>query len=101
MADKSLCANIVHYSSSRCHRVSRSVMAVAVHALVQAVDMAMIVRDSLCKLLHRIVEMVAYINSSSLFNGFIKNSLTAERRFQIDVLTLKRTYEKEFLRRID
>lgn len=38
-------ANLVHYGSSRCKRVARSVMAAALHALVYGFDQAFIVRD--------------------------------------------------------
>lgn len=38
MADRERCDNIVYYASSRCHNVSRYVMAPEVHVLVHAVD---------------------------------------------------------------
>lgn len=38
MAGEQRRANIFHYASKRCHRVSRSAMAAEVHALVHAFD---------------------------------------------------------------
>lgn len=43
MTDRELRANIVHYGSGRCHRVTRSVMAAEVHALLHAVHISMLI----------------------------------------------------------
>lgn len=100
MADENRTANIVHYGSCRCHRVTRSVMASEVHALIHAVDIGMIVRDALNELLNRNVEMEAFVDSRTLFNVVTKNSNTAERRLQIDIFALRESYKNGELKRI-
>lgn len=85
MADKERRINIVQYGSCRRHRVSRSIMAAGVHALVLAVDMGLDITETLSKLLSREVELETYIDSLTEFNVVTKNSNLAERRLQIDV----------------
>lgn len=53
LAHKSGCPNIVHDVSSRCHRVSVSVIIAEVLAISYAVDMEMVVTKALSELLHR------------------------------------------------
>lgn len=73
-------ANIVHYGSSRCGRVTRSVMVAETHAVIHAVDVGMLIRDVLKKLLGQSSEMEAYVYSGTLLDALTKNSKTAERR---------------------
>lgn len=101
MMDKSGSAYTVHYASSQCHHVLRSLMAAQVHVLVLALDMGMVVVEPLSELLHLNVEMEACVDSRTLFNFVTGNSNTAERRIQIDALALKESYKKERLWCID
>lgn len=47
MDDKKPNASIVHYRSSRCHRITLSVIAAKVHAITPAVDIGMILPSTL------------------------------------------------------
>ena len=72
----------------------RSVMAAKVHALVLGFDYAYVIREAVEEPLGRRVEIEAYVDSRTLFNVIAKDSPTAERRFQIDVLALRESYQK-------
>lgn len=58
--------NIVHYGSSRCHRVTCSVMAAEVHTLVHAFDHWYVICKSLEKLKKRRFEIGAFADSRIL-----------------------------------
>lgn len=80
MLDKERFANIINYSSCSCHRASRSVIATEVHALVHAVDMGMLIKETISKVMSQEIAMEAYVDSGALFNIITRNSSTAERR---------------------
>lgn len=61
-------ANIVLYGSSRCHRLSRSVIAAEVHPLVRTSDPAYMAYETLEELQGRQVTVEAFISSRTLFN---------------------------------
>lgn len=92
MADKERCANNINYSSCRCHRVSRMVMAAEVHALIHAVEIGMLMKEILGELMNWEIKMEAYVESRTLFKVIAKNSSTAEHCLQIDVFSLKENY---------
>lgn len=94
MAGDECRANIVHYGSKLCHRVSRSVTTAEVHAPVHGFDVAFFIRQTHAELLCREKDLEAYIDSKTLFRMVAKDENTAERRFQIDVFVLKESYRK-------
>lgn len=79
MADNVRCANIVHYVSNRCHRLTRSVMAAEGYVLIYAVDVGALIRDVLNEHLGRDIDMESYVDSRTLFNIVTKSSKTAKR----------------------
>lgn len=87
-------AYIDHYGFNRCHRLSRSIMAAEVHALVHAFDNGFVVQEVLEELLGRRVELEAFVDSRTLFNVIANNSCTAERRLQIYMCTLREAFRK-------
>lgn len=94
MTDWQRRANIVHYRSSRCHRVSSSVMAAEVHARVHAFDYGNVICQALVELLRHIIEIEAFVDSCTLFNFVAKNSSTAERWPQINIFALRESHRK-------
>lgn len=98
MAYEERSANILHYGSSQCRRATRSVMAAIVHAFIHAVDMGVIVPDTLNELLDGSADIEAFVDSRLLFRGVTKNSNTAVRRLQIDKFVLRKSYKNGELR---
>lgn len=94
MVGKEICANTIQYSSCRCHRVSRLVTADKVHAFVHATELGTLARETLSQLINRAVEMKAYVDSRTLSNIISKKMGSVEYHWQIDVFTLKKTYQK-------
>lgn len=88
MVDDRNHVDVVHYGSSRCRKVSRSVVGVEVYALVHAFDHAYMVHKTLEELLGRQVTLEAFASSRTLFNVIAKDSETVEQRLQIDVCAL-------------
>lgn len=85
-------ANIVHYGSSRCRRVTRSVMASELHSLTMGFDNAYVVQHLLMEITGRLLEIEAYIDSKTVFDVVAKQGRTGEKRLAIDVSALRESY---------
>lgn len=97
--DKDMNANIVHYGSSRCKRVARSVMAAEIHGLTYGWDNAYIGKTMLEEILGKEIKIDVYVDSKTLFNIITKYSTTMEKRLQIDVAAIRESAERRELNR--
>ena len=97
--DKQRC-NVLHYGSNKCQRIARSVMAAEIQALMLGFDYAFYVRDLLEEILGRSFKIEAMIDSKTVFNVVAKDGKTTERRLQIDILSLRESYDNGELNRI-
>lgn len=88
LVDKYNCANIVHYGSLRSPRVTRSVMAAELIALVVGFDHAFWVRKMVSEILGRRAEIMAAVDSKTVFDTVMRLSSTLEKRLQIDAYAL-------------
>lgn len=85
-------ANIVHYASQRCKRVTRSVMASELHALVAGFDAAFWLCDLVNQILGRDIPIEAYVDSKTVFDVVAKDGVTTEKRLEIDIHALREAY---------
>lgn len=75
-------------------------MAAELRALVNAIDHAYMVRETLEKLPGDHIALGAFVNKRTLFNVTAKDSGTAEQRLQIDICPLRKSYRKGELKRL-
>ena len=94
LADKNNCANILTWGSSVCKRVTRSVMAAELFALIYGFDHSFTVRDALHQTTGQLIPIYAFGDSRTVFNVIAKQSSTTEKRLQIDVNALRESYRK-------
>ena len=108
-------ANIVHYSSQKSKRVTRSALAAELYAMMNGFDTAAALKVSLDQLdlnedaaakrygtavagsddLPRAaVPMVIYTDSRSLYDGLVSLNTTTEKRLLIDLHLLRQAYER-------
>lgn len=83
MTDKTGTANLIHFESNRCKRVTRSVMAAEIHALVLSFDYAYIIKHMIGELLNMYIPLQAYMYSRTVFDVIAKDGKPSERRLQI------------------
>ena len=98
LKDGTNAANIVHYGSSRCQRVTCSVMASEIHGLLYGFDQAYVAQQILQETLDVPIPIDAYVDSKTLFNVIAKQSSTTEKRLQIDICSLKESHARNELR---
>lgn len=98
LVDKHNNANIVHYGSARCRRVTRSVLAAEVHGLVYGFDSAIVAKNMLEEILGKQLRIYGIVDSRTLLNIVVKSSRTLEKRLQIDVFALRESHLRGELR---
>lgn len=98
LADASNNANIIHYGSMCCKRVTRSVMAAELLALVHGFDNAYLAQHILQEILDQDIPIDGFVDSRTVFNVVAKSSATLEKRLQIDVNSLRESHGKGELR---
>ena len=86
--------NVVHWSSSKCRRVTKSVLAAELYALVLGFDVASCVKATIDHITGKQVPLVLCTDSRSVFNAVTKLGTTAEKQLMIDVAMLRQSYER-------
>ncbi|KAL2277541.1 hypothetical protein FJTKL_15374 [Diaporthe vaccinii] len=99
-----ICGNIVHWSSTKCKRVTRSVLASEIYGMVNGFDMGVVlattVRQVTTCLEMPTVPLIICTDSYSLYECLVKLGTTKEKRLMIDVMALRQSYERREIHEI-
>lgn len=93
IADAKNNANIIHYSSFKSKRVTRSVIAADLYALAHAFDIGSTICQTITVLYGKPRPMTVYTDSKRLYDGILGANATAEKRLLIDLSLLRQAYE--------
>ena len=94
LADNTNKANVIHWSSVKCKRVTRSVLASELYALAHGFDMSFAMKSTIDAIMGKAIPMVICTDSKSLFDCITKLGTTQEKRLMIDILCLREAYER-------
>src|SRR5271155_1799902 len=94
LADASNKANIVHWSSVKCKRVTRSVLASELYGMAHGFDIGAAIKSTLDKVLQANLPLVLCTDSKSLYDCLVRLGTTQEKRLMIDVMCLRQAYER-------
>lgn len=90
--------NMIHCSSLKCKRVTRSVLASETYAFVVGFDMAIAICSTLNMIMERLglsrIPLVICTDSYSVYDLLVKLSTTSEKRLMIDIMALRQSYER-------
>lgn len=92
--------NIIHWSSKKCRRVTRSVTASELFGLVEGFDTGSCIKATQDQLYGRQIPLVICTDSKSVFEAITKLGTTAEKRLMIDIAMLRQSYERRELAEI-
>jgi hypothetical protein len=87
-------ANILHWSSTKCKRVTRSVLASELYAMAHGFDIGASVKSTIDKMLGIDLPLVLCTDSKSLYECLVKLGTTQEKRLMIDIMCLRQAYER-------
>eukprot|EP00171_Calliarthron_tuberculosum_P004960 IDg4960t1 len=94
LVDSNGFANIIHYASVKSKRVTRSVLAAELYAMVHGYDSAATLQLSLSAIFRRRLAVRIYTDSRSLYDSVTRLSSTREKRLLIDLSLLREAFEK-------
>lgn len=94
LADAKGRANIIHWSSTKCKRVTRSVLASELYGMAHGFDMGASVKSTVDLILQINLPLVLCTDSKSLYQCLVKLGTTQEKRLIIDVMCLRQAYER-------
>lgn len=94
LADKVSRANIIHWSSTKCKRITRSVLAAELYAMVHGFDSGATIKSTLEKILGIRITFIIFTDSKSLYECLVKLGTIREKRLMIDLMCLCQSYER-------
>jgi len=94
LADATKKANIVHWSSVKCKRVTRSVLASELYGTTHGFDISLAIKSTVDKILQINLPLVLCTDSKSLYDCLVRLGTTQEKRLMIDVMCLRQAYER-------
>ena len=94
LADSENRANVIHWSSVKCKRITRSVLASELYGMTNGFDIGASLKATIDKILQIDVPLVLCTDSKSLYECLVKLGTTQEKRLMIDVLCLRQSYER-------
>jgi hypothetical protein len=99
--DFTIYGNLIHWSSTKSKRVTRSVLASEIYGMVSGVDMAIAIGTTLKMITDRLelpaIPTIVCTDSYSLYECLVKLGTTKEKRLMIDIMALRQSYERREL----
>ncbi|RAL58503.1 hypothetical protein DID88_004007 [Monilinia fructigena] len=95
LMDKHNNANIIHWTSIKCKRITRSVLASELYALVLGFDVGAAIKGTVNAILKlkKPIPLILCTDSKSLYDLLTKLGTSAEKRLLIDIMALRQCYE--------
>src|SRR5580692_7050629 len=94
LADKDNKANILHWSSTKCKRVTRSTLASELYGMANGFDVGAAIKGTIEKVMKlESLPLILCTDSKSLYECLVKLGTTHEKRLMVDIMCLRQSYE--------
>jgi hypothetical protein len=97
LSDATKKANIIHWSSVKCKRVTRSVLASELYGMTHGFDISTAIKSSVDKILQINLPLIQVTDSKSLYDCLVRLGTMQEKRLMIDVMCLRQAYERRLI----
>ena len=87
-------ANIIYWSSTKCKRVTRSVLAAELYRMAHDFNITAAVKSTIDKILSITILLILCTDLKSLFNCLVRLSTTQEKCLMVDIMCLHQAYER-------
>ncbi|RFU27594.1 hypothetical protein B7463_g8735, partial [Scytalidium lignicola] len=94
LADRKGNVNTLHWTSVKCKRVIRSVLASELYGMAYGFDMGAAIKSTIEGILEIDFPLVICTDSRSLYDCLVKLGTTQEKWLMIDVMCLRQAYER-------
>lgn len=94
LADAHNRCNIIQWSSVKCRRITRSVLASELYAMANGFDAACIIKNTTDNIFNRPTPLIICIDSFSLYECLVKLGTIREKRLMIDISAIRQAYER-------
>jgi hypothetical protein len=94
LADRNNMANTIHWSSIKCKRVTRSVLASELYAMAHGFDIGAAIKSTIEAISGTRLPLVLCTDSKSLYECLVKLGTTQEKRLMVDLMCLRQAYER-------
>src|ERR1043166_668365 len=89
--------NIIHWTSAKCKRVVRSVLAAELYTIAHGFDLAIAMKATIDAILEQPMPLAIYTDSKSLYDSLVSLNTVTEKRLLIDLRVLHESYERREL----
>jgi hypothetical protein len=86
--------NIIHWFSIKCKRVTRSVLAIELFAMIHDFDVDFVLKVILTKMIDILFSLILIIDSKSIYDCLMRLKIIVEKRLMINVMILRQCYER-------
>ncbi len=94
-------ANIIHWFSTKCKRVIRSVLTTKLYAMTHEFDADSVIKSIIQRILNIFfLSMILLTDSRSLYDCLVKLEITSKKRLMIDLMCLRQFYERRKITKI-
>jgi len=97
LVDAANSANVIHWSSTKCKRVTRSVLASKLYAMTAGFDTGAVLKATTEQILGIDIPLIICTDSNSLYQCLVRLGTTQEKRLMIDVMCLRQAYENRVI----
>ena len=100
LADKNNNTNIIHWSSIKCKRVTRSVLASELYGIAHSFDHGAVIKATIKNITRTSIPLILCTDSKSLYDCLVKLGTTQEKRLMVDLMCLRQSYERRIIAEI-
>ena len=87
--------NFIHWSSTKCKKVTRNVLTAKFFAMTQRFDVASMLKSFIEKMLQIFFSMIICTDFKSLYDCFVRLGSIIEKRLMVDIMCLRKFYERK------
>ena len=92
--------NIVHWSSVKCKRVTRSVLASELYTIAYGFDIGAAIKATVELQLNISLPLTLCTDSKLIYKCLIKLGTTQEKRFMINIMCLRQSYKRHEIAKV-
>jgi hypothetical protein len=99
-----LTRNLIHWSSTKSKRVTRSVLALKIYDIVRGINIAIAIDTTITIIINQLelskLPTIVCTDSYSLYKCLVKLGTTTEKRLIINIIALRQSYKRRKLMKI-